>query len=234
METMSRTSEYPGLRNQPDQGRIRGPVLQALRRFLRTQFGRPEGFWGSLAGRIMAATPSNNDRIRWTLGLLDIKPADRILEVGFGPGIAIALASERASNGFVAGLDHSVVMVRQASKRNARAVREGRVALRLGSAADPPVFDQPFDKIFTINSIHFWSDPVACLRRLAACLTPGGVIAVTLQPRSRNATDAAATAIGHELVQNLERAGLVHCRLETRAAKPASIVCALGARPGTR
>jgi SAM-dependent methyltransferase len=232
METMSRTSEYPGLRNQPDQGRIRGPVLQALRRFLRTQFGRPEGFWGSLAGRIMAATPSNNDRIRWTLGLLDIKPADRILEVGFGPGIAIALASERASNGFVAGLDHSVVMVRQASKRNARAVREGRVALRLGSAADPPVFDQPFDKIFTINSIHFWAEPLDCLTRLQEQLRPGGTLAVTLQPRSRDATDETTKVIGRELVANLERIGLSRCRLEIKRAHPVSIACALGTKVG--
>jgi ubiquinone/menaquinone biosynthesis C-methylase UbiE len=182
----------------------------------------------------MAAAPSNNDRIRWTLGLLDIQPSDRVLEIGFGPGVAIAQASQLAANGFVAGVDHSEVMVRQASRRNARGVGEGRIALLQGSAEALPSFGQPFDKIFTINSIHFWSDPVACLHRLAACLTPGGVLAVTLQPRSRNATDAAATAIGQELVQNLERAGLVHCRLETRAAKPASIVCALGTRPGTR
>jgi SAM-dependent methyltransferase len=230
---MTPASHYPGLRTQPSRD-FRGPLLRAARSFLRAQFGRPAGAFGRLVGRIMAAAPSNNDRIRWTLGLLDIQPSDRVLEVGFGPGVAIAQASQLAANGFVAGVDHSEVMVRQASRRNARGVGQGRIALLQGSAEALPSFGQPFDKIFTINSIHFWSDPVACLRRLAACLTPGGVIAVTLQPRSRNATDAAATAIGHELVQNLERAGLVHCRLETRAAKPASIVCALGARPGTR
>ena len=73
----------------------------------------------------MAYRPSNQDRIRWTISLLNIKPDDRLLEIGFGPGFAIELVSKITSEGFVAGIDHSEVMVRQASKRNARAIREG-------------------------------------------------------------------------------------------------------------
>jgi SAM-dependent methyltransferase len=201
---------------------------------LRTQFGRPAGVLGSLAGRIMAATPSNNDRIRWTLDLLDIRPSDRILEIGFGPGVAIAAASRLAYRGFVAGVDHSGVMVRQAAKRNAARLREGRVALLQGTAEELPGFGGSFDKIFTINSIHFWREPIASLRQLRERLTPGGLIAITLQPRSRTATDATAAAIGKELVDDLERAGFSHCRLETRSAKPAPILCALGTSAGSR
>jgi len=225
---MNAIFQYPGLHNQPNEGAVRGPLFQAVRRFLRAQFGHPAGVWGSIAGRVMAATPSNNDRIRWTLGLLDIKPADRILEIGFGPGIAIALASELAPHGFVAGIDHSDVMVRQAARRNAAAVLAGRVALLQGAAGNLPSFDKPFDKIFTINSLHFWSDPIACLRQLRGSLKPGGLVAVTLQPRSRGATNEATNVIGKELVMNLERAGFSRCRLETKRAQPVSVVCALG------
>ena len=225
---MNAAAQYPGLHNQPTPGETRGPVFQAARRFLRAQFGRPSGVWGSIAGRIMAATPSNNDRIRWTLGLLDIKPHDRILEIGFGPGIAIALASELAPDGFVAGIDHSDVMVRQASKRNAAALRAGRVVLRQGSAGSLPSFDGPFDKIFTINSLHFWSEPVACLQQLRAYLKPGGLMAVTLQPRSRGATDEMTRVIGEELLMNLEHAGFSECRVEVKRMHPVSVVCALG------
>lgn len=229
---MKAALQYPGLQNQPDQGTTRGAVIQVVRRFLRSQFGHPRGVWGSLAGRIMAVTPSNNDRIRWTLGLLDIKPADRILEIGFGPGIAIALASELASVGFVAGVDHSAVMVRHASRRNAAALREGRVALRLGSAGTLPSFDRPFDKIFTINSIHFWSEPLECLRRLHEQLKPGGLIAVTIQPRSRDATAETTNVIGQELVTNLKRVGFSQCRVEIKPAHPVPIACALGLKIG--
>jgi SAM-dependent methyltransferase len=128
----------------------------------------------------------------------------------------------------VAGVDHSAVMVRHASKRNARAIRDGRVELRLGSADELPAFDQPFDKIFSINSIHFWENPVESLKRIRQLLKPGGLVAITLQPRSRNATDEAATVIGEELVGNLERAGFSQCRLELRRINPAVVACALG------
>jgi len=176
----------------------------------------------------MACSPSNNDRSRWTVSLLNIKRDDRLLEIGFGPGIAIELASKMATEGFVAGVDHSEVMVRQATKRNAAAIRGGKVALYLGSAAKLPTFDQPFDKIFTINSLHFWTDPIDRLKELRGLLKPGGMIAVTIQPRSRTATDETAMLIGQELVANLERAGFLNNRVEIRQTKPVSVACALG------
>jgi ubiquinone/menaquinone biosynthesis C-methylase UbiE len=132
------------------------------------------------------------------------------------------------SAGFIAGIDHSEVMVRQASKRNARAIHEGRVVLRLGSVSNLPKFDEPFDKIFTINSIHFWTEPISCLKELRKLLRPGGLIAVTLQPRSRSATNATTEEIGKEIAMNLERAGFSQVRLEIRQTKPVSVACALG------
>jgi SAM-dependent methyltransferase len=232
METMNETMSYPGLQGQPDHGATPGRLVRTVRRFLRAQFGRPEGVWGSVAGRIMARTPSNNERIQWTLELLDVKPSDRILEIGFGPGVAIALASKLAPNGFVAGVDHSEVMVRQASTRNAQALREGRARLLLGSASTLPRFDSPFDKIFTINSIHFWSKPVDSLRQLRGMLKPGGLIAVTVQPRSRSATHETTNLVGEDLLSYLQQAGFTGCRLEVRRAKPVSVACALGINPG--
>ena len=138
----------------------------------------------------MSRTRSNHERAQWTISLLGIKPHDRILEIGFGPGIAIELASRLAGDGRVVGLDHSEVMLRQATRRNASAVRNGRVELHLGSVAELPRFEEPFDKVFTINSIHFWEEPLERLKELRRVLKPGGMIAVTLQPRSRNATGA--------------------------------------------
>ena len=227
---MKNAVNYPGLTNQPDQGTSRWPLVGLIRPFLRAQFGRPSGLFGAIAGRLMARDKANTERIRWTLSLLDLKPEDRILEIGFGPGIAVERASQIASNGFVAGVDHSEVMLRQAVRRNARAVDNGRVALRLASAAQLPQFDEPFDKIFSINSIHFWENPVESLREMRELLKPSGLIAVTMQPRSRTATDETAKIIGQELVTKLERAGFSHCRLELHAIKPVVVACALGRR----
>jgi SAM-dependent methyltransferase len=231
---MKAAQTYPGLQNQPDRGKPLGLIGRALRRFLRTQCGRPAGLWGHVIGQMMARTPSNLERIRWTLSLLDVKPDDRILEVGYGPGIAIQLLSQVVSDGFIVGVDHSEVMLRQARKRNAKPIRDGCVHLQLGSASSLPAFNKPFDKIFTINSIHFWHEPVDCLRALYALLKPDGLIAVTIQPRSRNATEATTRVIGDEIVANLERAGFSRCRLEIRQIRPVAVACAIGRKLGTQ
>ena len=223
--------KYPGLERQPVDEKTGGLLRQTARRFLRAQFGRPTGILGSLIGKIMARTPSNHERIQWTLSLLEIQPRDRILEIGFGPGFAIQRVCKLAPEGFVAGVDHSEVMVRQAGKLNASAIRAGRVRLRLGSATDLPRFDELFDRIFTINSIHFWPEPVQCLRSLHSQLRPGGCIAVTLQPRSRSATDDTARELGQEVADKLRQAGFSGVHLELLKMKPLAAACALGIKP---
>ena len=92
-----------------------------------TQFVRPHGFAGRLAGWEMALRPSNRKRNRWAADLLDVQPQDHILEIGFGPGLAIRELARRATGGFVLGIEHSEVMVRQATCR----ARSSRVATRI-------------------------------------------------------------------------------------------------------
>lgn len=220
------TLEYTGLEHQPDGGR-QSRLGRGIRRLLRAQFGCPTGLLGSVAGAIMARTPSNLDRIGWTLSLLDVGPRDRVLEVGFGPGVAIELMSKIVTDGFVAGIDHSPEMLRHATKRNAEAIERGRISLSRASASEPPAFDKPFDKIMTINSIHFWNDPVECLRKLRKLLRPGGLIAVTLQPRTRTATDATTTILGEEIAAKLKLAGFSRCEVKIRKTATVPVACVL-------
>jgi ubiquinone/menaquinone biosynthesis C-methylase UbiE len=222
------TTKYPGLATQPDEGRTAGPIVRMLRPILRAQFGQPSGILGQIAGQIMANTKSNTERTRWTLSLLDLQPEDRVLEIGFGPGIAIELASEMAPHGLIVGVDHSEVMFRQASRRNRRAIRDGKVELYRSSAEDLPRFDEPFDKIFSINSIHFWPNPAQSIDRMRRILRPGGLLALTIQPQSRNATSENTRTIGEELISKLRVAGFTDTRLEVQHIKPMDVACAIG------
>jgi ubiquinone/menaquinone biosynthesis C-methylase UbiE len=196
------------------------------------QFLRPHGFGGRAAGWVMAKRGSNRERNIWAVGLLDVQPHDRVLEIGFGPGIAIQELARHATSGLVIGVDHSEVMVRQARKRNAAAVRAGRVDLRLGSAEALPGFDTPFDKILAVNSLLFWDDPVARLKDLHNLLRPGGQIAIVYQPRGPDATNEVAARTGQEIAEHFATIGFTDVRVETLALQPTDAVCVLGVTSG--
>jgi SAM-dependent methyltransferase len=191
------------------------------------QFGRPTGFWGRGAGLLMAYRASNRRRNAWAVSLLDVRPDDRVLEIGFGPGLAIQQLSRIARAGYVCGIDHSELMLRQASRRNADGIRRGVVDLRLASVDALPAFDAPFDKILAVNAVLFWTEPNARFGALRELLRPGGLIAVAHQPRGPGVTDETSAARGQEIVAALSRAGFSAVQLETLDLKPA-VVCALG------
>lgn len=119
-----------------------------------------------MAGWVMAHRRSNQQRNSWVVSLLDVQPADRVLEVGFGPGRAIAELAQRTTQGHVYGIDHSEVMVRQASRRNHAAIRADRVELVHASVDQLPHFDAPLDAILAVNSVGFWADPAQRLHDL--------------------------------------------------------------------
>ena len=194
---------------------------------VRAQFGRPTGFWGRAAGLLMAHRTSNRRRNAWAVSLLDVRPEDRVLEIGFGPGIAIRELGRLARKGYVCGIDHSELMLRRAKRLNAEGLRRGVVDLRLGSVDELPAFDALFDKILAVNTMLFGSEPVARLAELRRLLRPGGLIAVAYQPRGPGATDETSAAKGREIAVALIRARFTEVRLETMRLKPA-VVCALG------
>jgi ubiquinone/menaquinone biosynthesis C-methylase UbiE len=129
-----------------------------MRTILMHMFGRPRGVLGRVGGIVMAKT--NEPCGAWVTDLLEVAANDRVLEVGFGPGVIIQRLSKLASAGHVAGIDPSQEMVEQAIARNATAIKEGRVELRRGSVEDLPFDDDTFDKALAINSMQVWPDPI--------------------------------------------------------------------------
>lgn len=133
---------------------------------------RPEGSRGREVGEMMVihTAPMN----AFTLEQMDIRPTDRVLEIGFGPGESIAEAARLTPQGFVAGIDHSEEMLRMAEDRNRKAVLQEQVELTLGTAAEMPYRDDAFDKAFAVNVLHFWPDARAELSETLRVLAPGG------------------------------------------------------------
>ncbi|WP_410569536.1 class I SAM-dependent methyltransferase [Amycolatopsis sp. cmx-4-61] len=194
------------------------------------QFHRPAGAAGHVAGWVMGHRSSNVARNRWAAGLLDVRPADRVLEVGCGPGVAVAALAARATRGTVVGVDHSPVMIRQARRRNRAAVRAGRVRLVCTSVEDLAFDAESFDAALAVNTVGMWPDAAVRLREIAGALRPGGRMALVSQPRCAGASAATSAAAAAELSGLLTDAGFEELRTESLDLDP-PVACVLGTRP---
>lgn len=79
--------------------RLRDRAIAALR----AQAGRPTGIVGRSIVLLMAHRASNRRRNTWAVSLLEVRSDDRVLEIGFGPGLAIRELSRIAVDGTCAG-----------------------------------------------------------------------------------------------------------------------------------
>lgn len=197
------------------------------------QFHRPSGLAGHAAGWLMGRRQSNVARNRWAARLLDVQPADRVIELGCGPGVALAALAARATRGLVVGVDHSEVMIAHARRRNRDAVRAGRVRLVRAPVQDLTVGDGPFDAALAVNTVGMWPDATARLRDIARLLRPGGRIALVSQPRCPGATAATSATAANELAGMLSEAGFEHLRTEMLDLDPPA-ACVLGYTPADR
>lgn len=152
-----------------------------------SQYRKPRGLIGWWIGRQMMKQhlPENV----WTIETLELQPTDSVLEVGFGPGLAIREAARLVERGRVSGIDFSAAMVSMAKRLNADAVRKGRVELRRSDAHSLPYADAAFDKAYSIHSIYFWQSPLEGLREIHRVLKSGGVVAMTILPKERFKVD---------------------------------------------
>jgi ubiquinone/menaquinone biosynthesis C-methylase UbiE len=177
------------------------------------------------------------DDDRWLVELLDVQPEDRVLEVGFGPGVAIELIAARATRGLVAGVDPSDVMVRQASKRNLQAVEAGRVQLRQGTVLELPFPDSSFSKALALHSIYFWPSLEQGLRELYRVLAPGGRLAIGVrmyQPHAGRLTPSRYGLIAdqvRDIKSILEAIGFRDVETQQRVLRRETITAILARRP---
>ncbi len=133
--------------------------MQRLARIIGRNFGHPRGPVGRLTAGMMRT--GNASLSLWMVELLDVKPRGRVLEIGFGPGVALAALVARASDGLVVGVDASELMVRQARARQSAAIASGRLLVRQGDAAALPDAAATFDAVCGAHVVYFWPDPVA-------------------------------------------------------------------------
>lgn len=185
---------------------------------MRAQFAHPRGFGGWIAGQMMLYRPSNRARARWAVSLLEVGPNEDVLDVGFGPGYSTGLIATQLTEGRVVGIDRSKVMVDTAYRRLRRHLKSGRVTLVCADVERLPRFNVSFDKVLSINAAQFHENLGAVLAVLHARMSPGGRIALAVQPRSRGATAATAQSEGTRLAAAMTAAGFERVEVHFNSA----------------
>src|SRR5215207_5014257 len=115
-----------------------------------------------------------SERFVWAVDTLEVRPADRLLEVGCGHGVAVSLVCERLTTGTITAIDRSRKMIEMATRRNRAHVDAGRAVLEAIALEDADLGDRRFDKAFAFNVAPFWQQPEAALGTVREHLTRHG------------------------------------------------------------
>lgn len=150
--------------------------------FIARQSSCPSGWLGRVIAGIMARETIVENAV--ALRLLDPRPEDVVLEIGFGHGRVIAELASRCPQGRVLGLDSSPTMVQMATRLNHAAISRGLVQLDVGDSIALPYAAETFDCVLTVHTIDFWSQPLDHLREILRVLKPGGKLVVGFRPDS--------------------------------------------------
>jgi ubiquinone/menaquinone biosynthesis C-methylase UbiE len=169
----------------------RSSIWAAIGRQLRN----PSGFGGGLIARLMAVANRRSNRI--AIRALNCSPDNTILDLGCGSGPAIRLLAGMAGQGLILGLDHSEIMLAQASRRNRHAVRQGLVHLLRGRIDALPWRDNSIDKILAVHVVYFAGEAGMCEARRV--LRPGGRIVIVATDQSAMTRWKFAQSSTHEL-----------------------------------
>ncbi len=179
---------------------------------------RPVGILGRLLAHVMAKETAAANAV--TMTLAEIGGGDHVLDVGCGPGAAVATIARRLTTGRIVGLDPSGTMIGLATRANRAAIAHGTAVIEQGDAARLPHAASSFDRILSTHTMYFWADLARVAQELRRVLKPGGrlVLGFGAPEHMRHNFPSSVYSLRSvdEVRQALRRAGFDDIRVETR------------------
>src|SRR6266545_3597159 len=172
----------------------------------------------------MASKPS--ERFVWAVDTLALDPADRVLEVGCGHGVAVSLVCERLTSGRITAIDRSKKMIEMAARRNREHVAGGRAVLKTTALEKTDFGDERFDKVFAFNVAPFWHQPKEALGIVRRHLAPDG--AFYLFWDARHTQPDPARDLAERLSERIRLAEFSVNQVLVKNLRPVPAVCVIG------
>ncbi|WP_419868181.1 class I SAM-dependent methyltransferase [Chryseobacterium sp. CT-SW4] len=145
-------------------------------KLLAQNLANPQGEKGIEVAEMMNAT--NIGMTQESVKALLIEDNESILEIGHGNAGHLKAILSRAQNVRYTGVDISETMYKEAKRLNEQYKDQAGFILYDGEKL--PFEDETFDKIFTVNTVYFWKEPVRFLNEIYRVLKDNGIFVLTL------------------------------------------------------
>jgi SAM-dependent methyltransferase len=173
-----------------------------------------------LTGSSSARIPQ---RVQWAVELLDVQPSDHLLEIGCGPGHAVALVCPRLAGGTITAIDRSATAVARTLERTKACVAAGRARVERQTLTDAEL-GRRFQKVFAVNVNAFWTAPEPSLAALGRLLASRGLAYLVYEPPSA----VQLRKLRSWLPERLEEHGFEVADVRTQAFRASHGLCVIG------
>lgn len=136
------------------------------------------------------------DRLLWAVDVMDIQPADHVLEIGCGHGVAVSLVCEKLVTGTITALDRSEKMINMARRRNKEC---DKADFHVAALAEAGLSGKTFNKIFAFHVNVFLRQPEKELAVIKNLLAADGVLYLFNQPMTADKVPDVAAQLKHNL-----------------------------------
>jgi len=180
---------------------------------------------------VVSMTVGRGPLARAAADAAELTPADRVVDIGCGPGTAVRRAARRAAA--ATGIDPDPAMLRLA-RWITPLRRSPNVDWLEGRAEKLPLADGEATVAWAINSVHHWEDRGAGIGEARRILAPDGRLVLVERQAKPGARGHAAHGLtrdqAEDLTRELSAVGFDQVRLHTVKADRNSLVIIRGAR----
>lgn len=139
---------------------------------LERQLSHPTGQTGIEVANMM--NESNTGMTLNTIDFLELEDDCSLLELGPGNCAHVGKLIGSTRNIEYCGLELSETMVQEAHRINQEIMTGREISFRLYDGIHIPFDNDSFDRIMTVNTIYFWSNPERLINEIGRTLKPGG------------------------------------------------------------